>query len=178
MTRLLPLGLAALVSALLLQACEEDAARTASPGPARSTSLADCAGVLPDHAFTTLGWQPSGEPALDSGTCTRTAAQGDVAVQRWPVAAVGGDDLPQAAQQAFEDRCQDLYGQAARRVDWLGSDMPSCVALGGSRGQSTLLALTTHHTLVEARVSADEATSPDQVRAGLVELARAAATAF
>jgi hypothetical protein len=178
MTRLLPLGLAALVSTLLLQACGEDARTTASPGPARSTSLAVCADVLPDRAFTSLGWEPAGEPALDSGTCTRTAAQGDVAVQRWPVAAVGGDDLPQAAQQAFEDRCKDLYGQAARRVDWLGADLPSCVALGGRRGQSTILALTTHHTLVEARVSADRPTSPDRLRAGLVELARAGATAF
>lgn len=178
MTRTLPLGLAALLSALLLQGCAEDAKSTATPGPAQSTSLADCADVLPDHAFTSLGWQPSGEPALDSGTCTRSATQGDVAVQRWPVAAVGGDDLPKAAEKAFADRCKDLYGQAATRVDWLGSDMPGCVALGGRRGQSTILALTTHDTLVEARVSADEPTQPDRVRAGLVELAQAAASAF
>ena len=179
MKRAVLLGPVALVSAVLLQACGGgDAATTASPGPAQSTSLDQCADVLPDSVFTTLGWEPSGQPELDSGTCSRTAAEGDLAVQRWPVAAVGGSDLPRAARKSFDERCGDLYGHSAQQVGWLGAGMPSCVALGGPRGMSTLLALTPDHTLVEARVSADESTSAERVRAGLTELARAAAAAF
>lgn len=179
MTRALALGLVALVGPLLLTGCGgDDATSTTTPGPAQETSLHQCGDALPDDAFVALGWRPSGDASLDSGTCTRAGDQGDLAVQRYPVAAVGGSDLPQAAQDAFDERCGDLYGEQATRVDWLGDATPSCVSLGGRTGTSTILALTPEHTLVEARVSATADTAPDRVRAGLVALAEAGAATF
>ena len=180
MTRTVGLCLVALLGVPLLQACGGgDAARSQTPGPAQETGLGDCRAAVPDGAFDTLGWDSSGEASLDSGTCTRAAAQGDVSVERLPVGAVGGDDLPAAARQAFDAHCTDLYGEPGQQVDWMGADTRACSRIDGEhRGVSYLVALTADDTIVEARVSADESTSDDLVRDALVELATAAAATF
>jgi len=180
MTRTLGLCLVALLGGLVLQACGgEDAARSQAPGPGQETSLGDCRVAVPDSALVTLGWEASGEASLDSGTCTRETAQGDVAVERRPVAAVGGDDLPAAAKLAFDEHCADLYGKPGEEVDWMGDDTRACARVDGEhRGVSYLVALTADDTIVEARVSADESTSNDLVRVALVELVEAGAATF
>lgn len=180
MTRTLGLGLVALLGVLVLQACGgEEAVESDAPGPAQETSLGDCREAVPDTALETLGWESWGVASLDSGTCTRAAAQGDIAVERWPVGAVGGDDLPAAAQQSFDEHCADLYGEPGEEVDWMGPDTQACGRVDGEgRGVSYLVALTEDDTIVEARVSAGESTSDDLVRDALVELVAAAAATF
>ena len=169
------LSAAPLVALVLLAACTTEADTPTEPST-EPTSLSDCAALLPEDSLKPLGWTVEGAPTLDESLCRQAAAEGAVSVQRRPVAAGSEEEVPDAAQQAFDDRCAELGGMVGERageeVDWLGDDARACVALAeGETGTTALIALWPDNTLVEVRVDADEPVSPDQVQAALVELA-------
>ncbi|MGI8646013.1 MAG: hypothetical protein ACR2JD_06815 [Nocardioides sp.] len=164
-----------LVALVLLAACTDGVDTPAKPST-EPTSLSDCATLLPEGAVDSLGWAAEGAPTLDESLCRQAAAEGAVSVQRRLVAAGSEEEVPDAAQQAFDDRCAELGGMvgepAGEEVDWLGEDARACVALAeGETGTTALIALWPDSTLVEVRVDADQPVSPERVRATLVELA-------
>lgn len=179
---LIPLLL--VVVAASAQACgSESTDRVADPGPAQETAPADCQALIPDSALDLLGWDAESAVTLDSGTCERAAAQGEVAVRRRAVAAVGESDLPEQAERAYAERCGELDAvpdpddpsappSAGEETDWLSGDIPVCVVTAdGDRGENVLLVLTDNDALVEIRVDVNEPTAADAVQAGLTELA-------
>lgn len=177
------LGLVALVPATallatLLHGCgDADADDVSSPPAAEETTLADCAALIPDDVLEGLGWTASATPTLDSATCSLGADQGTLSVARRPVPGTSSDDLPEAGQEEFDERCADLSdGQAGHEVDWLGSDAAGCaVVTGDGSGINVLLAVSDAGLLVESRVTTDQPTaSAAQVQAALAELAQTA----
>jgi hypothetical protein len=146
--------------------------------------------LIPDRILTTLGWPAAGGPAeVRRSTCRRESGAGAVNVQRRPVAAVGGDDLPEKSRQAYEARCAELEGlpdpdrpevpaRPGEPVDWLGPDQPACAVVEEDRGWNVLLTLTPEHRLIEVWIEVDEATPPAKVRAALTELAEIATARF
>ncbi|WP_457207955.1 hypothetical protein [Nocardioides sp. P5_C9_2] len=172
-----------LVLAGALSSCSGDvdgvSAGSRSPSAAETT-LERCRDLLPDEALDAMGWDLRGEPSLDGSSCVQLAAQGAVRVQRRPVGAGSAQELPAAAQRAFDDRCAELGGMvgdaAGEEVAWLGEENPACVAPAeGETGTTALLVLwPASSLLVEARVEADEPTAPDAVQAAVTSLARAA----
>jgi len=164
-----------LVALALLAACTDEVDTPDKPST-EPTSLTDCAALLPEGAVDSLGWTVEGAPTLDESLCRQAAAEGAVSVQRRPVAAGSEEEVADAAQLAFDDRCAELGGMVGERageeVDWFGDDARACAALAeGETGTTALIALWPDNTLVEVRVDADQPASPDQVKATLVELA-------
>lgn len=180
MTHTLGSGLLAVVTLALLQGCGSGAATRADPPrPVHETSLADCQSAIPDTVVRKLGWHSASPATLDSGTCTREAHEGEIAVQRRAVPAVGGSDLRAAARKTFKQHCADLYGLPGTRIDWLGSGTPACARVAGAGpGLNVLVVVTDHDSLVESRISVDQDGASDHVQAGLVELARSASATF
>lgn len=175
--------LAALLLGGVLSSCSSDVdavSDEARSPSATETTLEQCRDLLTDEALEAMAWDREGEPTLDGSSCIQQASQGVVRVQRRPVGAGSAEELPAAAQKAFDDRCAELGGMvgdaAGEEVDWLGEETPACVApAGGRTGTTTLLVLwPTSSLLVEARVEADEPTAPDAVRAAVTSLAQVA----
>lgn len=167
----------ALMGALLHGCGDADADDVTAPPTASGTTLVDCAELIPDDVVGELGWTNASAPTLDSATCTRTAGQGRIEVERRPVPGTSSDDLPAAGQKQYDDRCAALSdGRAGEEVDWLGADVSGCaVVTADGSGVNVLLALTEAGLLVETRVYVDQpVASAEQVRAALTDLAQGA----
>jgi len=170
------LATAVLTGALLGGCGDSDADDVATPS-GEETTAADCAALIPDDVVSALGWTADSAPTRDSATCTLGADQGTLSVARRPVPGVDGDDLPEAGQDEYAERCAVLRdGQGGQEVDWLGSEATTCAAVtDDGSGVNVLLALTDAGLLVETRVTVDEPTaSAEQVQGALSELARTA----
>ncbi len=186
MTRRLSLATGILVLVgLATQACggPDTEASSTDPGPALETSISDCNALIPEDVLATLGWSPGSTSAtLDSGICRRDAEQGYVTVERLPVAALGGDDLPAKAQQAYDEACAELdsfpdpddlsvSAGPGQSVGWLGEDVTACaVEPSEPRAETTVVVLTPQDTVVQLRVVPDSPTSSGDVRAALGKL--------
>jgi hypothetical protein len=104
----------AVVLAGTLAGCSDD--DDASRPRAERTTDSDCARVIPDDVFTTLGWTPTAEGATATVRgCHREAEQGYVEVRE----RTGYDRLCATLDRAGE------VGPGAP-VDWLGDDVTAC----------------------------------------------------
>jgi hypothetical protein len=139
----------------------EDAGR--SPRADRTTD-ADCARLVPDHVFTTLGWTPTGAPAEATVRgCHREAEQGYVEVRD---------------RTGYEQLCRtlDRVGGVAPGVpvDWLGGTVTACaVEPDGDVGQTRVVVRRDSGGATEITVAVLVSTPRAQVRAAVAELASA-----
>ena len=154
-------GALALLVALIpiTAACSGD---DSGSGPGRDeASDADCADVIPDHVFATLGWKPTGKPAEATVRgCHREAEQGYVEVR---------------ARTGYDQLCRtlDRSGGVGPGVpaDWLGDDVVACaVEPVGDVGQTKVVVQREGDEVTQVTVAAVASTSREQVRAAVAEL--------
>src|SRR3954447_25062417 len=154
-SRFVPLAVAAL---LLLGGCDDD---TSGSPTADETTDADCVLVIPDHVFTTLGWQPTAEGATATiRGCHREAEQGDVEVRD---------------RSGYDRLCAtlDRTGTVGPGVpvDWLGPEVTACaVEPTGAVGQTKVVVRRSGGKATEVTVAVLTGTPQAQVRAAVGEL--------
>lgn len=151
----------ALLAALAVSAgaCTDDPGATA-PEADRTTD-AECATVIPDHVFTTLGWTATGKPAeITVRGCHREAEQGYVEVR---------------ARTGYDQLCRtlDRSGGVGPGVpaDWLGDDVVACaVEPVGDVGQTKVVVQREGDEVTQVTVAVLTSTPQAQVRAAVAEL--------
>jgi len=133
----------------------------ASEPQADRTTDADCARMIPDDVFTTLGWTPTAEGATATVRgCHREAGQGYVEVRE----RTGYDRLC-----ATLDRSGDIGPGVP--VDWLGDDVTACaVEPTADVGQTRVVVQGDGDTVTQVTVVVLTATAQDRVRAAVAEL--------
>ena len=160
------------------------AAEVADPEPVREptatrTTLETCAALTPDDALEALGWSGAAAARLDIDTCTRDAQEGTVTVQRRAVPAVGGEDLPAAADDVLAGRCEELGATAEAATALWDQGQGACALVPRSdRSISVLVVHTDDDAVVEVRVDATAPTARAAREAGLGALGEAVATTF
>lgn len=150
-----------------LAGCGDDADEvgTGAEPTGGGTTLEDCAGLLPDSVLDTLGWA-GGTPGVDLGTCTLSGDDGDVSVQRRPVSGT--------TQGVLAERCTDYDD-----VDWVAGAAGQCGVVGPDELDLGVLVVDLDgETVLEAVVNPRTPTDPEAVRAALVEVVEAAASAL
>jgi hypothetical protein len=159
-----PLAVLPVLPVLLLLLVATGCSADDAPGPpaAEATSDADCAPLLPDGVFTTLGWDPTAEGATATVRgCHREAEQGYVEVRR------------RRAEQ-YDDLCAtlDRVGTPAPGVSapWLGPELTACAVEPGADVGTTKVVLRADGVVWQLTVVALAPTTQERVRAALVEL--------
>lgn len=134
-----------------------------------------CRALVPDGALDALGWSGAGIARLDSDTCTRTATEGTVSVSRRPVPAVGGSDLPAAADTMFAERCDEVAATPEAAEGIADGGQGACALLpDADRTVSILVVHTDADAVLEVRVDSDAPTDLAHRAAGLDALGAAA----
>jgi hypothetical protein len=149
---------AALALLLALGACTHDGNEEA-PEP-RQTTDADCATVIPDHVFATLGWTASAKPAEATILgCHREAEQGYVEVRE---------------RSGYDRICKtlDRTGQKAPGVpvDWLEGETACAVEPDGDVGVTKVVVQREGAAVVQITIAVLTSTPQAQVRAAAAEL--------
>jgi hypothetical protein len=158
-TRVAVLALLALLPPALT-ACTSSS-DPAGPGPtARTTTAAQCAEVLTDDVFATLGWTPTGEPAESTVRgCHREAEQGYVEVRE---------------RRGYDELCAtlDRTGQVGpgTPVDWLGERTACAVEPDAEVGSTVVVVKGTRGRVTQVTVAAVAPTPRSDVRAAVAEL--------
>ena len=153
------LALLAVAVLLLPAGCDDD--DTSGHATAHETTDAECAAVIPDDVFTTLGWTPTAEGATATVRgCHREAEQGYVEVRERS----GYDRLC-----ATLDRTGTVGpGQA---VDWLGADVTACaVEPTADVGQTKVVVRRGGDRVTQVTIAVLTATPQAQVRAAVAQL--------
>jgi hypothetical protein len=149
------LGLAALVA---LTGCNDDDGADAGQQP---TTDAECARVIPDGVFTTLGWTPTEEGAEATVRgCHREAEQGYVEVRD----RTGYDQLC-----ATLDRTGGVG--PGTPVDWLGEGVTACaVEPQADVGQTKVVVKGDGNAVTQVTIAVLASTPQAKVRAAVAEL--------
>jgi hypothetical protein len=149
----------------------------ASPSAAGSSTSDQCAALLPDEAFTALGWAKTALAAEAAGRCERRAegsGAATVATRAVP------DPGPEAARAALETQCEELRasgGYVDQPVAWLTpeSDDSCFTSLAATRtGVAELYFVNSVDELVQVRIEALTPTEPELVQQAMSEIAEAA----
>jgi hypothetical protein len=152
--------LALLAAALLLlpTGCDDDT--SSSPTPDETTD-ADCAAMIPDRVFTTLGWQPTADGATATVRgCHREAEQGYVEVRD----RTGYDRLC-----ATLDRTGSVG--PGEPVDWLGAEVTACaIEPTADVGQTKVVVRRSGDKATQVTIAVLTGTPQAQVRAAVAEL--------
>jgi len=152
------LGVAVAALVALAGCSDDDGERSPQAEP---TTDADCARMLPDGVFTTLGWTPTAEGATATVRgCHREAEQGYVEVRE---------------RRDYDRLCAtlDRTGGVAPgvQVDWLGDEVTACaVEPTADVGQTRVVVKRDGDRVTQVTVVALTATARTQVRAAIAEL--------
>jgi hypothetical protein len=150
----------ALVLLLSLAACINDDGHEEAPEPT-PTSDADCARLIPDHVFETLGWTGAVKPAEATVRgCHRESEQGYVEVRE----RTGYDRLC---------RTLDRSGGVApgTPADWLGAEVVACaVEPVGDVGQTKVVVQGEGDDVTQVTIAVLTSTPQAQVREAVAEL--------
>jgi hypothetical protein len=152
---------ALLAAALLLlpSGCDDDDADAPS---SHQTTDADCAELIPDQVFTTLGWTPTAKGAtVTVRGCHREAEQGYVEVR---------DRVA-----SYDELCAtlDRTGTVApgEPVDWLGADITACaVEPTADVGQTKVVVQRSGDEVTQVTIVVVTGTAQARVRAAVAEL--------
>jgi hypothetical protein len=153
-----------LLTAVLLAGCSDD--DSGITAQAEATTDADCAELIPDHVFTTLGWvgTPEGAEFTVRG-CHRESEQGYVEVRE---------------RRGYRKLCRTLDHTGGLSpgapVDWLGEDVTACaVEPAGDVGQTKVAVRQDDHALL-ITVVAVTATEQARVREAVEQVLAASGT--
>lgn len=176
MTPRLWLSLAGCV--LALSACsgeqaESDPVTTATTGTVESTL--DCTALISDDVVTALGWAVGDGAAEDAGRCLRRVDESG-AITVSTRAQTDGDAA--ATLQAECERLRATGAYVAQPVDWLEPtrDQSCASGLDVSTGVAELLFVNDTDEVVQVRVEALQAVTPEQLEAAMGAVAAAAGT--
>lgn len=140
-------------------------------------SSLDCAALIPEPAWTALGWEAT-RPEPHAGRCrVRAEGQGEITVGTR--AAPGGDDAEAAADEV-RGRCDQLRSDAPHfigRPPWLSGDSASCysqVAPGAGTGVAEVVFADRRDRVVQIRIAAYAAADESAVEQALRTLTAAA----
>ncbi len=153
------LALLAAALVLLPTGCDDDDADAPS---SHQTTDADCAELIPDQVFTTLGWTPTPKGAtVTVRGCHREAEQGYVEVR---------DRVA-----SYDKLCAtlDRTGTVApgQPVDWLGDDVTACaVEPSTDVGQTKVVVRRSGDEVTQVTIAVLTSTPQAQVRAAVAEL--------
>ena len=154
-TRLVLLAVAAL---LLPTGCDDD---TSGPPAADETTDAQCAEVIPDQIFATLGWTPTADGATSTVRgCHREAEQGYVEVRE---------------RSGYDRLCATLDRTGTvgpgQPVDWLGDAVTACaVEPTADVGQTKVVVRGDGDEVTQLTIAVLSSTPQAQVRAAVGEL--------
>ncbi len=150
---------ALLLMAVLAAGCSDDDAGV-TPN-ADATTDADCAEMIPEHVFTTLGWAATPEGAtITVRGCHREAAQGYVELRQ---------------RRGYQRLCRTLDHTGGLSpgtpVDWLGEGATACaVEPAGDVGQTKVLVKGTGDEATLVTIAVLTSTPRERVRAAVAEL--------